>query len=421
MLLRTNNLMIKKLKVSPLAPKIFPKLPNIEGLKISTTAIDPKISKRHNLLLILSEEKSIFAGVFTKSSTASYSIVWSKKCLYKNLPRAIIVNSGNANAFTGKNGRETILQYTKTLSNLLKIKQSQILVASTGVIGEFLDSKKISSKCPILVKNLGKSTWENAAEAIKTTDTFSKGASEIIYVSGEKIIINGIAKGSGMIAPNMATMLSFVCTNANLSANFIKNALKEVNKKTFNMITVDNDMSTNDCNYLITTNLAKNKKITSLNSESGKMFINALEKVMAELAKLIVKDGEGASKFISINVLHAYKSSDAKNVAKTIANSPLVKTAIAGEDANWGRIVMAIGKSNAKVIQSKISISIGGIIVAKDGKKVENYNEKIITRHLKEKHINLDISLGYNKNHNATVWTCDFTKNYISINADYRS
>ena len=180
--------MIKKLKVSPLAPKIFPKLPNIEGLKISTTTIDPKISKRHNLLLILSEEKSIFAGVFTKSSTASYSIVWSKKCLYKNLPRAIIVNSGNANAFTGKNGRESILQYTKTLSNLLKIKQSQILVASTGVIGEFLDSKKISSKCPILVKNLGKSTWENAAEAIKTTDTFSKGASEIIYISGEKII-----------------------------------------------------------------------------------------------------------------------------------------------------------------------------------------------------------------------------------------
>ena len=236
---------------------------------------------------------------------------------------------------------------------MLKIKQSQILVASTGVIGEFLDSKKISSKCPILVKNLGKSTWENAAEAIKTTDTFSKGASEIIYISGEKIIINGIAKGSGMIAPNMATMLSFVCTNANLSANFIKNALKEVNKKTFNMITVDNDMSTNDCNYLITTNLAKNKKITSLNSESGKMFINALEKVMAELAKLIVKDGEGASKFISINVLNAYKSSDAKNVAKTIANSPLVKTAIAGEDANWGRIVMAIGKVMLKLYSPK--------------------------------------------------------------------
>ena len=319
----------------------------------------------------------------------------------------------------GEKGKISVKKILNKLSNEMKIDPSEIYLASTGVIGEPLEHSKIISNIPKLIKNLDNNTesWIKAANAIRTTDTFPKYHSEKIHVNKNKsIFINGIAKGSGMIAPNMATMLSFIITNANLFSKDSQKKFKECVDRTFNSITVDSDMSTSDMVLLISLNNKKEK----LNKKMSGIFFNKLEKLMTTLSHYIVKDGEGAKKFISIKVTGTDSKENAKKIAFSIANSPLFKTAMAGSDSNWGRIIMAIGKSGVKVDSKNISIKFGGNIVVSNGQTSKNFNLKKVNNYLKKNKIDILVKMGSKKNI-STVWTCDLTNDYISINADYRS
>jgi len=397
---------------------------SLKDIKIST--IYSGIKKTHDneddLLLIELEEKSAIAGVFTQSLTSSASVNHCKKNLtkYKQpVARAILVNSGNANAFTGKFGEETVSKISEYLSVKLNCSINQIYTASTGVIGEQLDSdvviRNIESMHPF--KN---PDWIKAATAIKTTDTFPKVSKRVCNIEDIEIEIVGIAKGSGMIAPNMSTMLGFIFTNANISSDILQKLIISSNELSFNSITVDSDTSTSDTVLLVATRKAKHKLINKFNDTRLIEFKKHLSSLMLELAKLIVKDGEGASKFITIKVTGAKSKKSAKIIAFSIANSPLVKTAIAGEDANWGRIIMAVGKSGQPANRDKIEIYIGNEQVTKNGMVYENYSELRATKHLKQNNIFLEINVGIGSS-SATVYTCDLTNKYIDINADYRS
>ena len=396
----------------------------LKDIKVSTIHSGIKKTKDNedDLLLIELEKRSAIAGVFTKSLTASASVNQCKKNLtkYKDpIARAILVNSGNANAFTGKLGEETVLKISKYLSIKLNCNINQIYTASTGVIGEQLDPnvviRSIKSMSPLKYPD-----WVKAATAIKTTDTFTKVSKRMCKIDDSEIEIVGIAKGSGMIAPNMSTMLSFIFTNANISSNILQKLIISSNELSFNSITVDSDTSTSDTVLLVATRKAKHKAVNKFNDTRLIKFKENLFSLMLELAKLIIKDGEGASKFITIKVTGAKSKKSAKIIAFSIANSPLVKTAIAGEDANWGRIIMAIGKSRASFKQNNISIKIGNTQIIKQGEINKNYKEKSLAIYLKRKEIKIEIDL-FEGNDNATMWTCDLTKEYISINADYRS
>ncbi len=333
--------------------------------------------------------------------------------------RAILVNSGNANAFTGKLGEETVAKLSEYLSLKLNCNINQIYTASTGVIGEQLDPNQIIKSLKLMTTS-DKPNWLDAANAIKTTDTFPKFITKKCKIDGVDIEILGIAKGSGMIAPNMSTMLGFIFTNANLSSNIIQNLILSSNEKSFNSITVDSDTSTSDTVLLVATRKAKHKPVHKSTDTRLNEFKRCLSSLMLELAKLIVRDGEGASKFITIKVTGAVSKKSAKIIAFSIANSPLVKTAIAGEDANWGRIIMAIGKSGQRADRDKIQIHIGNELVTKNGMVYENYSEVRATKYLKQDNIFLSIDVGVG-NSSATVYTCDLTHKYIEINADYRS
>lgn len=396
----------------------------LKDIKISTTysGIKKTQDNEDDLLLIELEEKSAIAGVFTQSLTSSASVNQCKKNLtkYKQpFARAILVNSGNANAFTGKLGEETVSKISEYLSVKLNCSINQIYTASTGVIGEQLDPelviRNIKSMPPL--KNLD---WIKAANAIKTTDTFPKVSKRVCKIEDTEIEIVGIAKGSGMIAPNMSTMLSFIFTNANISSDILQKLIVSSNELSFNSITVDSDTSTSDTVLLVSTRKAKHKLVNNFNDKRIIEFKKNLFSLMLELAKLIVKDGEGASKFITIKVTGARSKKSAKIIAFSIANSPLVKTAIAGEDANWGRIIMAIGKSGQPANRDKIKIYIGNEQVTKNGMVYENYSELRATEHLKQNNIFLEIDVGIGSS-SATVYTCDLTHKYIDINADYRS
>ena len=396
----------------------------LKDIKVSTIHSGIKKTKDNedDLLLIELEKKSAIAGVFTKSLTSSASVNQCKKNLtkYKDpIARAILVNSGNANAFTGKIGKETVLKISKYLSVKLNCKINQIYTASTGVIGEQLDPnvviRSIKSMSPLKYPD-----WVKAATAIKTTDTFTKVSKRICKIDDSEIEIVGIAKGSGMIAPNMSTMLSFIFTNANISSNILQKLIVSSNELSFNSITVDSDTSTSDTVLLVATRKAKHKAVNKFNDTRLIKFKENLFSLMLELAKLIIKDGEGASKFITIKVTGAKSKKSAKIIAFSIANSPLVKTAIAGEDANWGRIIMAIGKSGQPANRDKIKIYIGDEQVTKDGMIYENYSELRATEHLKQDSVYLEIDVGIGKS-SAVVYTCDLTHKYIDINADYRS
>ena len=397
---------------------------SLKDIRIST--IYSGIKKTHDneddLLLIELEEKSAIAGVFTQSLTSSASVNHCKKNLtkYKQpVARAILVNSGNANAFTGKFGEETVSKISEYLSVKLNCSINQIYTASTGVIGEQLDSdvviRNIESMNPL--KN---PDWIKAATAIKTTDTFPKVSKRVCNIEDIEIEIVGIAKGSGMIAPNMSTMLGFIFTNANISSDILQKLIVSSNELSFNSITVDSDTSTSDTVLLVATRKAKHKLVHKFNDTRLIEFKKHLSSLMLELAKLIVKDGEGASKFITIKVTGAKSKKSAKIIAFSIANSPLVKTAIAGEDANWGRIIMAVGKSGQPANRDKIEIYIGNEQVTKNGMVYENYSELRATKHLKQNNIFLEINVGIGSS-SATVYTCDLTNKYIDINADYRS
>ncbi|WP_170529533.1 bifunctional glutamate N-acetyltransferase/amino-acid acetyltransferase ArgJ [Ruegeria arenilitoris] len=408
--------MAKITKVSPLAPAAFPDLPVIDGVRFATVAAGVRYQGRTDVMLAVLDPGTAVAGVFTRSATRAAPVL---DCQDKiggpsDGPAAILVNSGNANAFTGQYGRASVEQITAAVAQATGVAQSRVFTSSTGVIGEPLPHDRIVARLDELTAGLRADALEEAARAIMTTDTFPKGASAQVEIDGKTVSIAGIAKGSGMIAPDMATMLVYIFTDAKIDQSALQRMLSEQTDRTFNCITVDSDTSTSDSLLLCATGAS------GVEATGNADFARALESVMLDLAHQVVKDGEGATKFVEIRVTGAASDADAKVHGMAIANSPLVKTAIAGEDPNWGRVVMAIGKSGAAADRDTLSISFGDILVAEKGWVSPTYREEDAAAYMKgqELVIAVDLGLGEGK---ATVWTCDLTHGYIEINADYRS
>lgn len=412
------------LSVSPLAPARFPDLPVIEGVEFASAAAGIKYQGRTDVTLIRVAPGSTLAGAFTRSSTRAACVLDNQAKLAKggDAPdgAAIIINSGNANAFTGARGQESVDAVTGAVARALGLGQGRVFSSSTGVIGEPLPHERVIAVIDDLVGRLDAAGAAEAARAIMTTDTFPKGASAVLPGEGGEIRIMGIAKGSGMIAPDMATMLVYLFTDAAIPADLLQQALSAGLDTTFNAITVDSDTSTSDALILAATGRSKAAPITNLGSATGRAFVAALHGVMRELAHLVVRDGEGATKFVEIAVTGARDTADAHRVAMAIANSPLVKTAIAGEDANWGRIVAAIGKSGAEADRDRLTIRFGDMIVARDGWRDPFYDEQAASAYMKNQNLRIGVDLGLGQGA-RTVWTCDLTHGYIDINADYRS
>lgn len=409
--------------VSPLAPLQFPSLPVIAGVRMGGTyaAIRYK-TPRPDLMLTVLEEGTAVAGVFTLSLTASAPVErcrWALKA-GKGHARALVVNAGNSNAFTGKAGEKAVDETVAAACKLVGCKPEEVFVASTGVIGEPLPYEKVAAALPHIAQNLDEGNWDTASRAILTTDTFPKLAVATCELNGKTVTIAGYAKGSGMIAPHMGTMLAFVFTDAAIEPAALQTMLAAANDRSFNAITVDSDTSTSDTALLFATGKAGNSPLKSASSAEARPFQKALDTVMMELAHLIVKDGEGASKFITIEITGADNDGAARRIGLAIGNSPLVKTAIAGCDPNWGRIVMAVGKAGEKADRDKLAIWIGDALVAENGMVHPEYREPPTAEYMKGSDIRLRVDVGVGKG-KATVWTCDLTKRYIEINADYRS
>lgn len=408
-------------KISPLAPKTFPQLPEINGVKLAVSSAAVKYENRTDLMLAVFSEGTVVAGAFTKSKTASANILWGREALSQQTARILVVNSGNANAFNGKCGEESVARIVKFCADLWNINEKEVYPCATGVIGEPLPDEKITGVLSKMKGNLASDAFADAADAIRTTDTFSKGSARVAIVAGKEVKISGIAKGSGMIAPDMATMLSYIFTDAAIDQEILQDIFLDLIDDSFNSITVDSDTSTSDTALVFATGKALNEKITKENiAEIGCDFKNKLSDVLLELAHLIVKDGEGATKFVKITVKGAENDRAAKTIALSIANSPLVKTAIAGEDANWGRIVMAVGKSGEEANRDKMAILIGGVIITQNGQLNPDYQESDVTEHMQGQNIDIEVDVGI-AGGKSTVWTCDLTHDYITINADYRS
>ncbi len=408
--------------ISPLAPKGgFPDLPVIDGAAFATIEAGVRYQGRDDVMLAQLCAGTNIAGVFTKSATRAAPVLDCQEKLGADNAdntggAAIIVNSGNANAFTGKGGIKAVQAVTAAVSQALGVAQDRVFSSSTGVIGEPLAFEKITAKISDLKGGLCPTRISDAAAAIMTTDTFSKGASAVIDGDGGQIRIAAIAKGSGMIAPDMATMLVYIFTDAKISQPLLQQMLAALNGKTFNCITVDSDTSTSDSLILAATGKSAAAEITDIDAP----FYDALHDVMRDLAHQVVKDGEGATKFVEIRVSGADTDADAHKVGMAIANSPLVKTAIAGEDPNWGRVVMAVGKSGAKADRDRLSIWFGDVLVAENGWVSPDYVEADAAKHMKGEALLIAVDLGVGAGR-ATVWTCDLTHGYIEINADYRS
>ena len=402
---------------SPLAPAQFPMLPNVAGVRFGTLAAGIKYQNRSDVMLAELAPGTSIAGVFTQSATRSAAVLDCQKKL--GLPAAegaaILVNSGNANAFTGHRGMASVEALTKALADKLKLSETRVFTASTGVIGEPLPHEKISTRMPELIADLDAEGIAMAAQAIMTTDTYPKGASAQVETPSGPINIVGIAKGSGMIAPDMATMLAYIFTDAQIEQAELQGLLSLLNEVTFNAITVDSDTSTSDTLILAATG-ASGHSVSAQNTA----FAEGLHQVMRDLAHQVVRDGEGARKFVEVRLTGAASDQDAKQHAKAIANSPLVKTALAGEDPNWGRIVMALGKSGAAAERDLIKIWLGDILVAEQGWVATSYSEERGAAYMKNAKLVISVDLGMG-NGAAIVWTCDLTHDYISINADYRS
>ena len=407
-------------KRSALAPKRFPKLPPVAGVRLGTAACGLHYKGRSDVMIAELKKNTRIAGVFTQSLTASAPVEWCRDALPYGRSRVIIVNSGNANAFTGKVGEAAVRDTVKAAAARFGCNYNEVFVSSTGVIGEPLPVSLLIKALPRLQRDLHETHWSAAANAIKTTDTFSKGATRTAIVDGVLVTINGIAKGSGMIAPDMATMLAYIFTDAKVEDTALQTILGASVAQSFNAITVDSDTSTSDTVLLCATGQAKHRRIIEPSDVRLRDFRHKLDEVMIDLAQQIVCDGEGASKFITITVTGATSNRSAKRIALTIANSPLVKTAVAGEDANWGRIIMAIGKAGEKADRDKLKISIGGTVVAEDGFRRPGYDEEPVALHMKSQSIEIaaDVGVGQGK---AVVWTCDLTHGYIDINANYRT
>ena len=404
------------MKTSPLAPASFPKLPSISGVTFATAAAGIKYAGRTDVMLASIAAGSTVAGVFTRSATSAACVLDCQSKMGGDMSQgaAILVNSGNANAFTGNAGQASVDRICAAVATGLGVPASAVFTSSTGVIGEVLPDHKITECIDALVGSLGEDALENAAKAIMTTDTYAKGSTASVEINGKTVKISGIAKGSGMVAPDMATMLVYIFTDAKIAQPDLQALLADLTDKTFNCITVDSDTSTSDA--LICTATGASSADVSGNLD----FTQALGQVMLDLAHQVVKDGEGATKFVAVEVTGAASDGDARLVAMSIANSPLVKTAIAGEDPNWGRIVMAVGKSGAKADRDRLSIWFGPHLVAENGWVAKTYTEDTGASYMKQSElvIRTDLGIGGAK---TTVWTCDLTHGYIEINADYRS
>ena len=434
MTVNLKNFLNPKIKMAKMGE--YQELQAINGLEISSISADLYGDGRDDLTLFYFKDGANFGAVYTTSKITSASINWNLK-IKRHFIKGLLVNTKNANTFTGTKGALGLKEIANSLSKALTIKSSQspegasdvvkitdLLFASTGVIGEEFPYLKIKDRIPELVKKLkveqNKYVWFKAASAITTTDTRVKVAYEECKIGNKLIKISGIAKGSGMIAPNMATMLAFIFTDANIPSIFLKSILKKITATTFNSISIDNDMSTNDMVGIFATGKAKNSKLYNVLDPKLQDFEKALHRLCLNLAKQIVVDGEGAKKFITIKVIGAKSISMAKNIGFSIANSPLFKTAIAGEDPNWGRIVMAIGKSGENIVPNKVQIKIGDYLVAEQNMVAKDYNEKMIKKYMEWDSIQIEVNLNIG-NGSFTTYTCDFTHDYIDINADYRN
>ena len=405
---------------SPFAPAAFPTLPAVGGLRMAAVAAGIRYRGRDDLLLVELTEGTAAAGVFTRSQTAASPVLWCRKALASGRARGLVVNAGNANAFTGRDGDAASAQTAAAAAALLGCPADQVFVSSTGVIGEPLPMAPLLAGLPVAAAAAGSASWERAARAIATTDTFPKGAGATCQIDGVDVAIGGIAKGAGMIAPDMATMLVYLFTDAAIAPEALQALLTEGANRSFNCITVDSDTSTNDTVLLFATGAAGHPPVADPADPRIAGFRVALDAVMLDLAHQVVKDGEGISKFITITVTGANDDRAARSIALTIANSPLVKTAIAGEDANWGRIVMAVGKAGERIDRDRLAIAIGGIPVALHGAPVAGYDETPVAAHMKGLEVGIAVDVGVGEGR-ATVWTCDLTHGYIDINASYRS
>jgi glutamate N-acetyltransferase/amino-acid N-acetyltransferase len=409
--------------VSPLAPTDVPEMPAIAGVRLATAAAGIRYKNRTDVLLALFDPGTTVAGVFTKSKCPSAPVEWCRAKLKGGKARALVVNSGNANAFTGKTGKQSTAQTAAIAAKAAGCKADEVFLASTGVIGEPLDAGKFDGVLDQMADDVEPANWMAAASAIMTTDTFPKVATATVKLGKAKVNICGMAKGAGMIAPDMATMLSFIFTDAPISAPALQALLKAGVEDSFNAVTIDGDTSTSDTLLAFATGAAADNgapKISRASDPRLKAFTKAFNAVLADLAEQVARDGEGARKLIEIIVEGAKTKQSARKIAMSIANSPLVKTAVAGEDANWGRVVMAVGKAGEPADRDKLSIAFNGIRVASKGARDPSYNEKEVSAAMKQPEIQIKVALGLGKGSDR-VLTCDLTKEYVAINGDYRS
>ncbi|WP_025030555.1 bifunctional glutamate N-acetyltransferase/amino-acid acetyltransferase ArgJ [Nitratireductor aquibiodomus] len=409
--------------ISPLAPKKYPSMPIVDGVRIATAEAGVKYRGRTDLLAMVFDEGTTVAGVFTRSKCPSAPVELCRENLAGGAARILVVNSGNANAFTGKKGRATTAAVGEAAAGAVGAGRDAVFMASTGVIGEPLPAERITGFLEGMARDAKPEGWLEAARAIMTTDTYPKVATATASVGDVDVVINGIAKGAGMIAPDMATMLSFLATDAPIAAPVLQELLSKGTGKTFNAVTVDSDTSTSDTLMMFATGAAARRGapvITDGRDPRLAGFRRALNRILKNLALQVVRDGEGARKQLEITVTGAKSSRSAKKIALSIANSPLVKTAVAGEDANWGRVVMAVGKAGEPAERDLLSIWFGDIRVAHEGERDPGYSEEATSAYMKKDEIALRVDLGIGRG-KATVWTCDLTKEYVAINGDYRS
>ena len=410
-------------KISPFAPERLAELPPIEGVRIATAAAGIRYPGRTDLLFALFDPGTSVAGVLTKSKTASAPVDWCRQHLGHGMARALVVNSGNANAFTGRRGREAVERTVEAAARAADCLEADVYVASTGVIGEPLDTRKFIGLLGDLAREAKPDAFEEAARAIMTTDTYPKLATRKSEIDGVEVTINGIAKGAGMIAPDMATTLAFIFTDATIEPVALRGCLDPGLEQSFNAITIDSDTSTSDTLLVFATGAAASRgapRIAVAEDPRVTAFRLALAQVMRELALQVVKDGEGLTKFVTVRVTGAESDEAARRIAQSIANSPLVKTAIAGEDPNWGRIVAAVGKAGEAANRDRMAIWLGDILVATEGEVAAAYREAQGAAYMKNAEISIRADVGIGRG-TATVFTCDLTKDYIAINADYRS
>lgn len=405
---------------SPFTPEYYPALPAIDGVRLVAASCGIRYKSRKDLLIAELCEGTSVAGVFTRSLTASAPVLACRDALKGGRARVLVVNSGNSNAFTGKAGVEAVERVRDEACKLAGCAPQEFFMASTGVIGEKLPFEKITNALPDLMPTLDADKWDDAAHAIMTTDTYRKMATRTVKIGDKNVTINGIAKGSGMIAPDMATMLAFVFTDAAIPSPVLQSLLSHANDKSFNCITVDGDTSTSDTLLVFATGKAGNTPPKDANDPAIADFAKALHELLHELALHVVKDGEGAEKLVTIKVTGAASDAAARRIGMSIANSPLVKTALAASDANWGRIVMAVGKAGEAADRDRLMIKIGGVVVARNGMADPDYREAQIASHMKGRDVLIEVDVGVGSG-NSAVWTCDLTHRYIDINGSYRT